>query len=129
MLDKLLNNLPDVIFFSVGCGTVGYPAAEPFYSWLSSMLEPVFHDKEWLSKQDITVVEKTAENHLPIFNVSASREWVLKECPCLFESEENMRYLVEPDYFVGYTEPEYFQVLNDETRGKLFHLSDCDFVE
>ena len=60
-----IEQLPDTIFFSVGSGTVGYPPCEPFYRWLSSVLQPIFYDKEWLAKQDITVVEEPAANHLP----------------------------------------------------------------
>ena len=122
-----IEQLPDTIFFSVGSGTVGYPPCEPFYRWLSSVLQPIFYDKEWLAKQDITVVEEPAANHLPIFRVSASKEWFLRECSCLLENEEYRRYLDEPAYYFGFTEPEGYQELNDKTRGKLFYLVDGEF--
>lgn len=119
-----IERLPDTIFFYVGCGTAGYPPCEPFYTWLSSMLQPIFHDKEWLAKQDITVVEESSANCLPVFRVSASKEWFLKNCRCLLENTEYRVYLDEPDFWMGYTEPRGYQVLNDQTRGKLFSYSE-----
>lgn len=126
--EEQASRLPEVIFFSVGSGTGLYPTCEPFYTWLSSLLQPIFHDKEWLAKQDITVVEEKAENHLPIFYISASREWFLRECPCLLEPEFR-KYLFEPDWWAGYTEPEGFQKLSDETRGRLYRIVNGEFVE
>lgn len=129
LTEEAKKKLPSVIYFSIGNGTVGYPKFEPFYAWVSSLLGPVFYEKEWLKDQSITVVVEIAKNYLPIFHVSADKEWVLKNCPGLVEKEEGRRFLVEAEPHMGYIEPDGFQELNENTRGKLYYIENGDFVE
>ena len=83
-----------------------YPDCDPFLDWMKDMRSP-FRNEEWCKEQKICVVFELidmSEN----FKVSATREWIEKNCPILLDEKyRKFVHQLEEDY--DEDETEYFE--------------------
>lgn len=78
-----------VIYFSVNnwfCGR-DYPDTPNFRKWLGKDMDQYFADDEWCKKNKLCVYHGTWDMSFN-YTVSASREWVEKNCPELLTDDE-----------------------------------------
>ena len=79
----------DVVYFSVNnwfCGR-DYPPLECFHKWLGDDLNQNFRSDEWCKENKLCVYYGCIDMSSN-YTVSASREWVEKNCPELLTDEE-----------------------------------------
>ena len=72
-----------------------YPAAEPFVSWMS--LPYLFRDEEWCKQNKLCVVE-TLIDMSNNFCITASKEWVVANCPELLDKYERFQRYPDPKH-------------------------------
>lgn len=80
-----MNNINDIVYFELNnwfCGR-DYPVGEPFETWVE---EKFFFNEEWCKKNHLCVVAGLIDMS---FNwcITASKEWVIKNCPKLLSQE------------------------------------------
>lgn len=87
----------DIFYFEVNNWIQGrdYPDEEPFLSWIGNDLKQHFKDDEWCRKNKLCVVFELIDMSLN-FKVTATKEWIEKNCPCLFDNE-NKQFICEID--------------------------------
>ena len=79
----------DVIYFSINnwmCGEY-YPPTENFKKWFSDDLNQSFANDAWCKENKLCVYYGTVDMSTN-YTVSASREWVEKNCPELLTDDE-----------------------------------------
>ena len=88
----------DIIYFEVNNWFPGrdYPDCEPFLTWMRDLGSPLQND-DWCKEQKICVVYEFIDMSQN-FKVTATRDWVERNCPCLF-SDENKKFIcnIDPD--------------------------------
>ena len=79
----------DVIYFSVNnwMGGENYPLTENFKKWLRNDLNQSFRNDTWCKENKLCVYYGTVDMSTN-YTISASREWVEKNCPELLTDEE-----------------------------------------
>lgn len=79
--------LDNIIYFEVNNWFAGrdYPDCEPFLSWMRDIGSP-FCNEDWCKEQKICVVYELIDMSQN-FKVTATREWVEQNCPCLLEEK------------------------------------------
>lgn len=79
----------DVIFFSVNNWFEGrdYPPTKNFRKWLGNDLTQIFENDEWCKKNKLCVYYGLVDMSQN-YTISASREWVEKNCPELLTDDE-----------------------------------------
>ena len=79
----------DVIYFSVNnwMGGTNYPPTENFKKWLRDDLNQSFRNDKWCKENKLCVYYGTVDMSTN-YTVSASREWVEKNCPELLTDDE-----------------------------------------
>ena len=79
----------DVIYFSVNNWMSGsnYPPTENFKKWLRDDLNQSFRNDKWCKENKLCVYYGTVDMSTN-YTISASREWVEKNCPELLTDEE-----------------------------------------
>ena len=96
-------NNNDIIYFELNNWFAGsdYPAAEPFISWMSDDLSIRFRNEDWVEENKLCVVESLVDMSSD-FCVTATKEWVDKNCPSLLtDYQEFLRYPDEWDEVYG----------------------------
>ena len=94
----MIMNDNDIIYFELNnwfCGR-DYPNDEPFKSWMSDDLHIKFNNEDWIKENKLCVV-KTFVDMSCNFCITATREWVEKNCPKLLN--EYKQFLRLPDEF------------------------------
>lgn len=88
----------DIIKFSVNhWSTSFHPAEEPFTTWMSDYhYDEYLLNEEYVKKHKLVVVFADIDMSWS-FCVTAPREFVEKECPCLLYNEKNKEFLFDPD--------------------------------
>ena len=83
----------EIIYFEVNDWSAGrdFPDCEPFNTWLS-INNLTFRNEQWLIENKIIVVETIIDMSLN-YCVTAPKEWVEKNCPCIL----NSKFIREPD--------------------------------
>ena len=97
-----MNKSKDVIYFSVNnwfCGR-DYPDTPNFRKWLGQDLNQYFDNDEWCKENKLCVYAGVIDMSFN-YTVSASREWVEKNCPELLTDEEYTYSLQRSDYSNG----------------------------
>ena len=79
----------DVIYFSVNnwMGGTNYPPTENFKKWLRDDLNQSFRNDTWCKENKLCVYYGAVDMSTN-YTVSASREWVEKNCPELLTDDE-----------------------------------------
>ena len=88
----------DIIYFELNnwfCGR-DYPNDEPFKSWMSDDLHIKFNNEDWVKENKLCVVKIFVDMSCN-FCITATREWVEKNCPKLLS--EYKQFLRLPDEF------------------------------
>lgn len=94
----------DLVCFEVNNWTPGedYPLCEPFISWMGDDLNLRFGDEEW-DKENKLCVKGSAVDMSVSFQVTATKEWVEQNCPCLLQPEYAGFVYTYPDpYFADW---------------------------
>lgn len=76
-----------IVYFEVNNWFAGrdYPNREPFLSWITGY-GGIFNDEKWCKENQLCVVAGTLDmSHN--WCVTATKEWVLKNCPYILSSE------------------------------------------
>ena len=86
----------DVVYFELNNWTCGkhYPAEEPFLTWVGNDLNLHFQNEKWVRENKLCVVRSIIDMSVN-FCVTATREWVEKNCPKLLT--EYSGFLRYPD--------------------------------
>lgn len=98
-----MNNKSDVVYFELNNWFPGkhYPAEEPFTTWIGNDLNIYFNNEDWVKENKLCVVRSIIDMSTN-FCVTATKEWVEKNCPRLLtEHEKFLRYPNEAGYVCG----------------------------
>lgn len=87
----------DIIYFELNNWACGkdYPNAEPFIGWMRRIL-PIFRNEEWVKENKLcvnAVIVDLSQN----FCITATKEWVEKNCPTLLTTHQE--FLRIPDEY------------------------------
>ena len=79
----------DIVYFELNNWFVGrdYPDAEPFLSWMRDDLNQTFRDEKWVKDNKLCVVF-TPIDMSQNYCITATKDWVLKNCPDLLSDKE-----------------------------------------
>lgn len=105
----------ELVYFELNnwhCG-LDYPPVEPFVSWMADDFNIVFSNEEWIKQNRLCVVADVIDMSQN-FCITATREWVEKNCPLLLtEFTEFLRYPDEDDIVYGKWGHEFFKYEED----------------
>lgn len=81
--------MEDIIYFELNNWFAGrdYPDAEPFLSWMRDDLNQTFRNDEWVKENKLCVVF-TPIDMSQNYCITATKDWVLKNCPDLLSDKE-----------------------------------------
>ena len=71
-----------------------YPAVEPFLSWLKGDFKIRLNNEEWVKENKLCILKNYVDMSQN-FCITATKDWVLKNCPTLLT--EHKRFLRFPD--------------------------------
>lgn len=79
----------DIVYFELNNWFAGenYPDAEPFLSWLRDDTNQTFRNDEWVKENKLCVVF-TPIDMSQNYCITATKDWVLKNCPDLLSDKE-----------------------------------------
>ena len=79
----------NIVYFELNNWFAGrdYPDAEPFLSWMRDDLNQTFRDEEWVKENKLCVVF-TPIDMSQNYCITATKDWVLKNCPDLLSDKE-----------------------------------------
>lgn len=88
----------EIVYFELNNWFAGrdYPNEEPFLSWMSNDLNIKFRDEEWVKENKLCVIMDFIDMSQN-FCVTASKEWVEKNCPSLLTT--HTEFLRIPDKY------------------------------
>ena len=80
--------MSDVVFFELNNWFAGrdYPNAEPFSTWCGNDMNLYFSNEKWVKENKLCVVYQIIDMSVN-WCVTATREWVEKNCPKLLSEE------------------------------------------
>lgn len=84
----------EVVYFELNNWSAGrdYPNDEPFLSWMANDLKIKFRNEEWVKENNLCVVMDLVDMSQN-FCITATKEWVEKNCPKLLtEYTEFLRF-------------------------------------
>ncbi len=81
-------NNQEIIYFELNnwFGGRDYPNEEPFLTWCGDDYDLHFANEEWVKKNKLVVVESIIDMSVN-WCVTATKEWVLQNCPKLLSDE------------------------------------------
>lgn len=87
-----------IVYFELNNWFAGrdYPDDEPFISWLGDDLNITFENEEWVKNNNLCVVFDFVDMSCN-FCITATKEWVDKNCPSLLTI--HTKYLRKPDEY------------------------------
>ena len=90
--------MEDIIYFELNNWFTGedYPDAEPFLSWLIDDSNQAFRNEKWVKENRLCVVF-TPIDMSQNYCITATKDWVLKNCPDLLNDKECKQFLRFPD--------------------------------
>jgi hypothetical protein len=90
--------MEDIVYFELNNWSRGrdYPDDEPFITWLGNDLSISFSNDDWVKWNKLCVVESLVDMSTN-FCVTATKEWVEKNCPKLLTDYKE--FLREPDKY------------------------------
>lgn len=80
--------MSDIVYFELNNWFAGrdYPNAEPFLTWLGNDLKLYFSNNTWVKEQKLCVVKSVIDMSVN-YCITATKEWVLKNCPDLLSDK------------------------------------------
>lgn len=86
----------DVIYFELNnwFAVRHYPDEEPFTSWMGNDLNLKFEDEAWVRENRLCVVRSTIDMSTN-FCITATKAWVLENCPNLLD--RHTKFLRHPE--------------------------------
>lgn len=86
----------DIVYFELNNWFAGehYPEEEPFTTWIGNDLSIYFNNEDWVNDNKLCVVLHMIDMSMN-FCVTATKEWVEKNCPRLLT--EHKKFLRYPD--------------------------------
>jgi len=90
--------MEDIIYFELNNWFAGedYPDADPFLSWLIDDSNQAFRNEKWVKENRLCVVF-TPIDMSQNYCITATKDWVLKNCPDLLNDKEFKQFLRFPD--------------------------------
>lgn len=90
--------MEDIIYFELNNWSAGedYPDAEPFLSWLIDDSNQAFRNEKWVKDNRLCVVF-TPIDMSQNYCITATKDWVLKNCPDLLSDKKFKQFLRFPD--------------------------------
>lgn len=84
--------MKDIIYFELNNWTPGkdFPAEEPFITWIGNDLKISFNSDDWVKENKLCVVRTIIDMSVN-FCISATKEWVEKNCPKLLTEFKNFQ--------------------------------------
>lgn len=81
-------NNQEIIYFELNnwFGGRDYPNEEPFLTWCGDDYNLHFANEEWVKKNKLVVVESIVDMSVN-WCITATKEWVLQNCPKLLSNE------------------------------------------
>ena len=81
--------MKDIVYFELNnwFACEDYPDAEPFLSWLRDDTNQTFRNEKWVKENKLCVVF-TPIDMSQNYCITATKEWVLKNCPDLLSDKE-----------------------------------------
>lgn len=78
-----------IVYFELNNWFAGedYPDAEPFLTWMRDDLNQTFRDEKWVKENKLCVVF-TPIDMSQNYCITATKDWVLKNCPDLLSDKE-----------------------------------------
>lgn len=86
----------EIIYFELNNWWPGrnYPDEEPFLSWMGNDLNIIFSNENWVKENNLCVVESLVDMSSN-FCITATKDWVEKNCPSLLT--DHKKFLRYPD--------------------------------
>lgn len=108
----------DIVYFELNNWMSGtdYPADEPFISWMCDDFNIKFNNEDWLKENKLCVL-KSYIDMSQNFCITATKEWVEKNCPKLLT--DYTKFLRQPDEY-GFVEGRFgheFLEYNEDNIG------------
>lgn len=97
MTEKMTGNQqPELVHFELNNWSRGvdYPDDEPFRTWMGNDLNLKFYNEEWLKENQLCVVAEIIDMSVT-FCITATKEWVEKNCPTLLTKYQD--FIRQPD--------------------------------
>lgn len=93
----------DIIYFELNNWSPGrdYPDAEPFISWMRDDLKQAFLDEKWVKENKLVVVDSLVDMSSN-YCITATKEWVERNCPDLLGEYKGFIRIPEDDEDVPY---------------------------
>ena len=81
--------MKDIVYFELNNWFAGrdYPNAEPFLSWLRNDFNQTLLSDEWAKENKLCIVATPIDMSMN-YCVTATKEWVLENCPDLLSDKE-----------------------------------------
>ena len=89
--------MDDIVYFELNNWSCGrdYPNAEPFITWCGDDMNLYFDDDEFVEKNKLCVVESYIDQSVN-WCITATKEWVLANCPKLLSGESyTMKFIIK----------------------------------
>ena len=88
----------EIVYFELNDWSRGkdFPNAEPFNSWMRNRLLPIFRNEDWVKENKLCVRASNVDMSQN-FCITATKEWVEKNCPELLI--KYTEFLREPDEY------------------------------
>lgn len=86
--------MSEIVYFELNNWFAGqhYPAREPFLGWMGNDLRIQFSNERWVLENKLCVVKSLVDMSVN-FCITATKEWVEQNCPCLLtEFNQFLRY-------------------------------------
>ena len=86
----------EIVYFHLNnwCAGENYPDAEPFLSWIRGDAFAELHSHKFAKENKLCIVTYPVDMSIS-YNITATRDWVEKNCPELLTKYK--KFLVEPD--------------------------------
>lgn len=105
----------EVVYFELNNWIPGkhYPMEEPFITWMSNDLHIAFNNEKWVIENKLCVVRSTIDMSTN-FCITATKEWIEKNCPKLLTDHKGfLRDLDEDGYVYGQFGDEFLEYSED----------------
>lgn len=91
----------EAVFFELNNWFEGryYPEEEPFVTWMGNDFNIYFCDENWVKENKLCVVQSIVDMSVN-FCVTATKEWVEKNCPMLLKEYRSFLRHRDEDGFV-----------------------------
>lgn len=119
--------MSDIVYFELNDWTLGehYPNEEPFISWVGNNRNnsTTLYDEIWVKQNKLCIVADFIDMSVN-FCVTATKEWVLENCPKLLTDYKNFLRFPDEDGLVEGRFGNVFLEYSEENFGIIFRSED-----